>query len=164
MNSSGAADDGAFDCMGGGGGDTNSSSGPRMLTCYICGTQHGLASLEIHQKQCLVKRAKSQQVLPAQQQSAVPTAPAMAVPGSKAKSAAIEAYNTAAQTAFNSTMPKCGKCGRTFDTHDKLQKHAGACKGTNKGGSGGGGGGGRGGGGGMNSSGAADDGAFDCMA
>ena len=39
---------------------SGSSKGPRMLTCYTCGTQHGLASLLIHQKQCIAKRAKIQ--------------------------------------------------------------------------------------------------------
>ena len=36
--------------------------GPRMLCCYVCGTQHGLASLMIHQKQCVENRAKVQVV------------------------------------------------------------------------------------------------------
>ena len=34
-----------------------------MLVCYLCGTQHGLSSLVIHQKQCAVKREKSQATL-----------------------------------------------------------------------------------------------------
>jgi hypothetical protein len=103
-------------------------TGPRMLVCYLCGTQHGLSSLAIHQKQCAIKRQKAQAVLAPADQAVVPPAPAMAVPlGPRVTSAEVETYNAAAQAAYNGSMPECGKCGRTFATAEKLATHAKSC-------------------------------------
>ena len=60
----------------GGGG-----KGPRMLVCYLCGTQHGLSSLAIHQKQCAVKRGKAQALLDPSARTAPASPPDMEAPG-----------------------------------------------------------------------------------
>ena len=102
-----------------------------MLVCYLCGTQHGLTSLAIHQKQCAAKREKAQAALLPQDRTPAPSAPAMAVPsGPRVTSAEVEAYNEAAQAAYNGSMPQCVKCGRTFATAEKLATHAKSCKAT----------------------------------
>ena len=101
---------------------------PRMLVCYLCGTQHGLTSLAIHQKQCAAKREKAQAALLPQDRTPPPSAPAMAVPsGPRVTSAEVETYNEAAQAAYNGSMPQCDKCGRTFATAEKLATHAKSC-------------------------------------
>jgi len=104
--------------------------GPRMLTCYICGTQHGLASLLIHQKQCAVKYEKVHG-------KACPTSPPeLPVPGRKATMAEVEAYNMQAQATYDASLPKCTECGRRFATVEKLAAHCKTCKpGANCGGS-----------------------------
>ena len=128
----GATDDAMGGAMGGG-----HKTGPRMLVCYLCGTQHGLSSLAIHQRQCAVKREKAQSALDPASRTAAPSAPDVAVPGSKASMGEVEAYNAAAQAAYNGSMPKCGKCGRTFETAEKLASHSATCKGGGKHGGGG---------------------------
>ena len=69
---------------GGGGGVFGSKGGPRMLVCYLCGTSHGLSSLEIHQKQCAEKRVKVQQTLDPGLRTAEPAPPDCEIPGLKA--------------------------------------------------------------------------------
>eukprot|EP00658_Telonema_sp_P-2_P004878 TRINITY_DN11824_c0_g1_i1.p2 TRINITY_DN11824_c0_g1~~TRINITY_DN11824_c0_g1_i1.p2 ORF type:complete len:152 (+),score=22.31 TRINITY_DN11824_c0_g1_i1:432-887(+) len=101
--------------------------GPRVLTCYVCGTQHGLSSLGIHQRQCIGKREKEQELLPREQRTPLPSAPSCEVPGPKASSAEVDAYNAAAQSAYENTMPRCG-CGRSFENQEKLARHASSCK------------------------------------
>jgi len=95
-----------------------------MLTCYICGTQHGLSSLLIHQKQCAVKFEK-------QHRKPCGAKPTLGVPTTKAKMAEVEAYNAEAAATHAASMPKC-HCGRSFATEDKLATHAKSCKGGKK--------------------------------
>ena len=98
-----------------------------MLVCYLCGTQHGLNSLAIHQKQCLMKhanraKAENDDFLP-------PQPPAMAPPcGHAASVAAVQKYNMEAQAVYNASMPTCATCGRSFETAEKLKSHAMSCK------------------------------------
>ena len=87
----------------GGGGDTcvpcaegsdggamgGHKGGPRMLVCYLCGTQHGLSSLAIHQKQCAVKREKAQQGLAPSARTAAAPPPPVPVPGPRASMAEV---------------------------------------------------------------------------
>ena len=63
--------------------------GPRMLVCYLCGTQHGLSSLAIHQKQCAVKREKAQQGLAPSARTAAAPPPPVPVPGPRASMAEV---------------------------------------------------------------------------
>jgi len=113
----------------GGGGGHDSGFVPRMLVCHLCGTQHGLASLLIHQKQCIVKREKVQATLDPSARTAPPVMPHdLPVPGMKATMPEVEAYNAIAQAAFNSCMPKCSNCGRTFSEPEKLAMHFKSCK------------------------------------
>ena len=98
-----------------------------MLVCYLCGTQHGLSSLGIHQKQCAVKRQKAQAALDPEARTAPPSRPSMAPPGPKASMDEVEAYNQVAQAAYNGSMPKCERCGRTFATLETLATHAKSC-------------------------------------
>ena len=96
---------------------------PRMLTCYVCGTQHGLNSLVIHQKQCIRKYNKSHR------KPLKSSPPSLPIPSPKAKMPEVEAYNAEASAIHASAMPKCAKCGRTFATDEKVAKHSKACKG-----------------------------------
>ena len=103
-----------------------------MLVCYLCGTQHGLSSLAIHQKQCLIKRAKRAKAQ--NDDSPLPRPPVIAPPSGHAASVrAVEAYNNEAQAVYNASMPACGMCGRTFETPEKLMTHAASCKETTAG-------------------------------
>ena len=108
-----------------GDGSVNKPGGfvPRMLTCYVCGTQHGLNSLVIHQKQCIRKYNKSHR------KPLKSSPPSLPIPSPKAKMPEVEAYNAEASAIHASAMPKCAKCGRTFATDEKVAKHSKACKG-----------------------------------
>ena len=75
---------------GGGGGVFGSKGGPRMLVCYLCGTSHGLSSLEIHQKQCAEKRVKVQQTLDPGLRTAEPAPPDCEIPGLKATMSQVD--------------------------------------------------------------------------
>jgi hypothetical protein len=44
---------------------------PKYKVCYICGREYGSSSLDIHQKQCLLKREKEQALLPPQLRTAL---------------------------------------------------------------------------------------------
>jgi len=91
-------------------------NGPRMLVCYICGTQHGISSLKIHQRQCTVKHERVQEKMLLGERSSIPEvhsthsnpnpspncgsflqAPCMAIPDREASMSIIEEYNQEAQ-------------------------------------------------------------------
>ena len=98
-------------------------TGVRMLVCYVCGGQHGIASLLIHQKQCLANYEKC---------NGHPFAgppPELPVPGQNAKMAEVIAYNAQAQALYSGTMPACPSCGRKFATQAKVDQHSKTCKG-----------------------------------
>merc|ERR1712166_1170489 len=98
-------------------------NGVRMLVCYVCGGQHGIASLLIHQKQCLANYEKC---------NGHPFAgppPELPVPGPDAKMSEVVAYNAQAQALYSGTMPKCASCGRKFATQAKVDQHSKTCKG-----------------------------------
>jgi len=84
-----------------GAGGSPKRRGPRMLVCYLCGTQHGLSSITIHQGQCEIKRQKAQAVLAPEERTDPPAPPAMLLPGPKATMREVEEYNAAAQAAYD---------------------------------------------------------------
>lgn len=93
---------------------------PRMLVCYLCGTMHGVCSLVHHIPPCAERRARSN--MP--DASAPPQVP---MPGPNATRAEVDAYNEAAQAAYESAMPYCRVCTRTFSTVEKLRAHEKCC-------------------------------------
>lgn len=102
-------------------------AGPRFLTCYVCGTQHGIASLAIHQKQCLENRSKLQANLDPTERTAVPQDPGIAIPGEAATEDDVNMFNEAVQAVYEAGMPKCPKCDRSFADSTKLAKHSAGC-------------------------------------
>jgi len=96
------------------------AAAPRMLVCYLCGTMHGVCSLIHHHGPCALRRHRSD--MP--DASDPPTVP---IPEENANRAECEAYNEAAQAAYESAMPYCRVCTRTFATPEKLRKHEKCC-------------------------------------
>ena len=82
----------------------------------------------IHQKQCITKRNKVQMHMEPDTRTPPPKPPWLAVPDPKASVAEVEAYNIEAQAAYEASMPTCGKCGRSFETNEKLLAHATSCR------------------------------------
>lgn len=103
---------------------------PRMIVCFLCGTSHGIASLLIHQKQCAMKWEKAQAGLEPSARTKRPLPPEMPPPRPSAGMSEVDAFNAAAQEAYNKNMPECSACGRTFATSEKVATHAKSCKGT----------------------------------
>ncbi|CAM9326585.1 unnamed protein product, partial [Laminaria digitata] len=55
------------------------SKGPKVRVCYVCGRGYGLASYEIHLKQCKAMWEAKQQGLPASERKPLPTEPKVGV-------------------------------------------------------------------------------------
>jgi len=104
--------------------DWTNKRGPRMLFCHLCNTSHGIASLAIHQKEC-VKRWHYQM------RTSLPRWPDVPIPvdqpGKEASMEDVDSYNDSAKEVYDETMPSCGRCGRSFDTRRKLEAHATYC-------------------------------------
>lgn len=93
---------------------------PRMLVCHICGTMHGAWSLVHHLGPCAARRARSN-MPPASNPPGVP------IPAEDCTLAECEVYNEAALAAYESALPFCRVCTRTFSTVEKLRKHEMCC-------------------------------------
>jgi zinc-finger of a C2HC-type len=108
------------------------SRGPRFLTCHICGEKFGKSSLPIHQKRCEELFLKREARKPASKRRALPQAPAHIDAGAKLTGADIDAFNSAADEAFNTaTLQPCQNCSRTFRP-EALEIHMRSCKKLNK--------------------------------
>merc|ERR1711939_432710 len=115
------------------GGSVPPRGGPRMLVCYLCGTKHGLSSLLFHQKQCSATREKIQATLLPHERTRAPDPPVVDLPGLNATQSEVETYNQDAQEMYESSLPACSTCGRTFATVESLRKHQRSCKGSHEG-------------------------------
>ena len=93
----------------------------------MCGTQRGIASLAIHQKQCLQNRAKVQATLEPNERTDPPADPDIPIPGDDASEEEVNQFNGAVQAVYEASMPKCPKCQRTFADVTKLEKHIAGC-------------------------------------
>lgn len=96
---------------------------PRMLVCYICGSEFGTRSLSIHEPQCLKKWEGRNALLPRGERGVAPQKPSASASGG----GGVAAANDAAYEAYTGTMEKCGNCGRTF-AQSRLAVHLRSCK------------------------------------
>eukprot|EP00904_Undaria_pinnatifida_P010677 jgi/Undpi1/673/HiC_scaffold_10.g04137.m1 len=111
----------AAPCSGG------QSKGPKVRVCYVCGRGYGLASYEIHLKQCKAMWEAKQEGLPAAERKPLPTEPKVAVEQGHEDAGLLEAQNEAATQVFNNeALQACEHCGRTF-MEDRLKIHQKSC-------------------------------------
>jgi len=100
-----------------------------MISCYLCGTQHGLHSIAIHMKQCRIKlAAQPPERLHPQIQRGTMLPLNILLPAPNASTRQVEEYNAEAQSVYTKSLPSCIKCGRSFATTDKAVTHASSCK------------------------------------
>ena len=104
--------------------------GPNFVLCYICGRKFGVASIGIHEPQCLEKWKIENDRLPKGQRRPLPKKPEILQAGG---SYDVDAMNEAAWQSAQSQLIPCDRCGRTF-APDRLAVHQRACKATGKGG------------------------------
>ena len=104
---------------------------PQLVVCYICGREFTVASLPIHEPQCLEKWKIENDKLPREQRRPLPKKPTMISGNSGGDLAAMN--EAAAQSARGQLVP-CQKCGRRFAS-DRIGVHERICI---KGGGGGG--------------------------
>lgn len=109
-------------------------SRPRMHLCYICGREYGSASLPIHQKKCLEKRAIEQSRLPKHLRTPAPKPPMQtqstsggSVGNNSQQIDQVDAMNAAAYDAWKASLSPCPHCGRTF-VPESLKVHLRSCK------------------------------------
>ena len=105
------------------------STGPRAVSCYICGRQYMLHSFAIHETQCRELYEKREELKPPKERRRCPDNPfnGMSMKGITSQRGLMDAMNTAAAEAFTTgVMSSCRYCGRTF-LPEKLLIHNRSC-------------------------------------
>jgi hypothetical protein len=113
--------------------------GPRSRMCYICGRQTLLAGYDYHVEQCRDLFIKREALKPKKERRPVPQDPMIAFAaqqanggGGKSQSKAayeqaqLDAFNAAAEEAYQATLAPCRYCGRKF-LPEKLVVHNRSC-------------------------------------
>lgn len=130
-----------------GSGEKKLGAGPKTRTCYICGRQYGLSSIEIHIKQCRELWIAREALLPRKEKRPIPIDPnAGGASGRRSEGQVgphdiihgtrgtrndadleLDEVNRLAGEAFNTTaLSACEHCGRTF-LNEKLPIHNRSC-------------------------------------
>lgn len=112
---------------------------PFTVICYLCGREYGSKSVEIHEKECIIRWEAQNRALPKNMRKPKPVKPSLATHSSEnpfdnvpvGRSGAnpdLEAYNEAAYESFQTqALFPCETCGRKF-VPTALEHHKNACK------------------------------------
>lgn len=100
---------------------SNGPRRPQLVVCYICGREFTVASLPIHEPQCLEKWKVENRKLPREHRRPVPKKPT----GMAGNGSLGEMNKAAAQAAQGQLVP-CRKCGRRFAA-DRIGVHERIC-------------------------------------
>ncbi|KAI8901175.1 hypothetical protein BC833DRAFT_174409 [Globomyces pollinis-pini] len=103
-----------------------SGKNPFTVICYICGREYGSQSIDIHEKQCMIKFESNQKY--AKHKLPKPVKPTHTETVIGQVKTDRDAYNEEAFAAYQEqSRVACTSCGRKFNP-DSLEKHSRNCK------------------------------------